>query len=119
MTATEVETDGAIFRLHPYIGGETNVAEAVLIEPNEPSVDDRPGWSTWREIPAVVLYPAHLRRTIAIAAIVGTVLFTINQLDVVLAGGLTARVAVKIGLTYVVPFGVSNYGLLVGRRVTR
>ena len=93
--------------------------EGALVEPSERIVDNRPGWSTWRQIPAVVLYPAHLRRTAAIALIVGTLLFAINQLDVVLAGGLTSRVAVKVGLTYLVPFCVSNYGLLVGRRVTR
>ncbi len=74
-------------------------------------------WSTAREIPAVVLAPVHLRETIGIALFVGTILFVINQLDVVLSGGATPRVIAKIALTYLVPFCVSNYGLLVGRRV--
>ncbi len=81
--------------------------------------DSRPVWSTWRQIPAVVLAPMHLRQTIGIALFVGTILFAINQLDVVLSGGATPRVIAKIGLTYLVPFCVSNYGLLVGRRVRR
>ena len=59
-----------------------------MIEPSEQTVDDRPVWSSWREVPAVVLHPAHLRKTIGVAFFVGTVLFTINQLDVVIAGGI-------------------------------
>ena len=89
-----------------------------MIEPSEQMVDDRPVWSSWREVPAVVLHPAHLRKTIGVALFVGTILFTINQLDVVIAGGVTPRVVAKISLTYLVPFCVSNYGLLVGRRLS-
>lgn len=44
----------------------------------------------------------------------GTVLFAINQLDVVLAGRATTRVWLKAAITYVVPFVVANYGLPVG-----
>lgn len=57
--------------------------------------------------------PHHLRRTVTIALVVGTLLFVINQLDVVLAGHATAAVVVKGLLTYLVPFGVSNYGIAV------
>ncbi len=90
-----------------------------MLEQNEPPADDRPVWSSWREAPAVVLHPAHLRKTIGVALFVGTILFTINQLDVVVAGGASPRLLVKVGLTYLVPFCVSNYGLLVGRRARR
>jgi hypothetical protein len=76
----------------------------------------RPVWSTWREIPKVCLYPPHLVRTISIALIVGTVLFLINQLDVVLRGDATTVVWLKSALTYLVPFVVSNLGLLVATR---
>ncbi|HEY8216718.1 MAG TPA: nitrate/nitrite transporter NrtS [Acidimicrobiia bacterium] len=78
-------------------------------------------WVTWREAVAVVLDRRHLRSTGTIAFFVGTVLFCINQLDVVLRGDATAWVWVKVGVTYLVPFCVSNAGLLVGtrRRVTR
>lgn len=53
--------------------------------PTEP-----PTWSTWPEAARVVLHPPHLRKTVTIAVVVGTVLFCINQLDVVLRGDATA-----------------------------
>lgn len=58
----------------------------------------------------------HLAQTIRVAVVVGTVLFTINQLDVVLAGKATWVTWLKAALTYLVPFLVANYGLLVGSR---
>jgi hypothetical protein len=58
----------------------------------------------------------NLVRTASIAAVVGTGLFAINQLDVVVAGHATARVWLKIGLTYAIPFLVANYGVLMGSR---
>ena len=73
-------------------------------------------WQHWREIPRVVLHPPHLRRTILLALVVGTVLFVINQLDVVLSGAVTKAVWLKAAVTYVVPFCVSNYGILVATR---
>lgn len=77
---------------------------------------ETPTWSHWREIPAVCLYPPNLVSTLVVAAVVGTVLFGINQLDVVLSDGFSPRVWLKAGLTLVVPFCVSNYGLIVGTR---
>lgn len=59
----------------------------------------------------------HLRKTVTIALVVGTVLFSINQLDVVLRGDATAVVWIKSAITYLVPFCVSNAGLLVASRV--
>lgn len=59
---------------------------------------------------------SHLRKTGAIALVVGTVLFCINQLDVVLRGDATAAVWVKSAVTYVVPFVVANLGVLVASR---
>ena len=75
-----------------------------------------PKWSTWREAVRVVLYPRYLRRTVAIAIIVGTVLFAINQLDVVVHGDATTLVWLKSAATYLVPFCVSNAGVLVASR---
>jgi hypothetical protein len=57
----------------------------------------------------------HLRRTLTTAAVVGVILTAINQLDVILTGEPTAATAVKTGLNFVVPFIVSNVGLLSGR----
>lgn len=59
------------------------------------------------------LHAGHLRKTIAVALVVGTVLFLINQVDVVLAGRATGLTWLKVALTYLVPFCVSNYGVLV------
>ena len=62
------------------------------------------------------LAACNLRRTLAVALVVGSALFAINQLDVVVAGHASARVWLKACLTYAVPFLVANYGLLVGTR---
>ena len=64
-----------------------------------------------------LVYPPVLVRALKVAAVVGTILFVINQLDVVLSGHLTAEVLAKIGLTYLVPFGVSTYSALAVNRV--
>jgi hypothetical protein len=58
----------------------------------------------------------HLRRTVKIALVVGTILTLINQLDVIVKGDATTITWVKAGLNYCVPFIVSNLGLLAGKR---
>jgi len=78
---------------------------------------DSPTWATWPEALRVVMYRPHLRKTTTIAVVVGTVLFAINQLDVVLRGDATAVVWVKSAVTFLVPFCVSNAGVLVATRV--
>ncbi|HEV2034414.1 MAG TPA: nitrate/nitrite transporter NrtS [Candidatus Dormibacteraeota bacterium] len=64
----------------------------------------------------VIFRANNLRRTVAVALLVGTVLVAINQLDIVIAGRATPGTWLKIALTYLVPFCVANYGLLVGAR---
>ncbi len=76
----------------------------------------RPTWATWREALAVVRYRPHLVKTVRIALLVGTILFAINQLDVVIRHKATAGTYLKGALTYFVPFCVSNYGVLVATR---
>ena len=76
-----------------------------------------PTWTTWPEAVNVVCHRPHLRKTATIALVVGTVLFCINQLDVVLRGDATAVVWIKSVVTYLVPFCVSNAGVLVASRV--
>lgn len=78
--------------------------------------DGPPTWATWSEAAGVVFDRSHLRKTGAIALVVGTVLFCINQLDVVLRGDATAAVWIKSAVTYVVPFVVANLGVLVASR---
>ena len=75
-----------------------------------------PSWSTWREALRIVILPSNLKNTIRIALLVGAILFAINQLDVVLKGKATAFVWFKVGLTFVVPFCVSNLGILVATK---
>lgn len=57
----------------------------------------------------------HLRRTLVIALVVGTILTAINQLDVILRGDATSAVLLKVAANFLVPFVVSNLGLLSGR----
>jgi len=52
------------------------------------------------------------------ALCVGTVLFAINHLDEVWRGHATTATWIKSAVTYLVPFVVSNIGLLVGSRRT-
>ena len=80
------------------------------------TVEQQRTWATWREARAVLTYPRHLRRTAAIALVVGTVLFCINQLDVVLRGEADAVVWIKVAVTFLVPFCVSSAGVLIGTR---
>jgi hypothetical protein len=57
-----------------------------------------------------------LRRSAKIALVVGTVLFAINQFDVVVGGGIDALIVAKIALTYCVPFAVATYAALASAR---
>jgi hypothetical protein len=61
----------------------------------------------------------NLRRTTGIAIVVGAVLTAINQGDVIAAGDATAVTGVKIALNFVVPFIVSNVGLVTGARTVQ
>jgi hypothetical protein len=79
-------------------------------------VEGAPQWSTTREAARVVGYPPHLRQSLLTAVIVGTILFAINQLDVVLAGHATVGTWVKGAVTYLVPFCVANTGILIATR---
>lgn len=72
-----------------------------------------PLWSQWGQIPAVCFYPPNLRMSLIVAAVVGTILLVINQFDVLLRGQATPLIWVKIALTFLVPFCVSNYGILI------
>jgi hypothetical protein len=73
-------------------------------------------WWGWRQAMRVVLHPAHLKRTAATALVVGTILFAINQLNVVIDGQATAVTWIKTGVTYLVPFAVANVGILIATR---
>jgi hypothetical protein len=69
-----------------------------------------------REAVAFCLERRNLRRTTRIALVVGVLLTLINQGSVIFNGHATAATWVRTGLNFVVPFLVSNAGLLSGRR---
>jgi hypothetical protein len=75
-----------------------------------------PIWTNWHEAFRVIAYPPYLKRTIRIALIFGSLLFAINHLDEVVLGHATAAVWIKGALTFLVPFSVSNLGVLVASR---
>jgi hypothetical protein len=77
---------------------------------------EAPTWASWSEALRVVAYRPNLRKTLLIALVVGTILFCINQLDVVVRGHATPVVWVKAATTYLVPFCVANAGVLVATR---
>lgn len=57
-----------------------------------------------------------LRRTVLIAAVVGLVLTAINEGDSLVRGDVSAATGIKIAFNFVVPFVVSNLGVLAGTR---
>ena len=83
-------------------------------------MNDRPGfrptWSRMHEIPDVCLDGRNLRQSVAVALVVGTILFLINQSQIVFSGQASAATWMRIGLTYLVPFLVCNYGIVVASR---
>lgn len=79
----------------------------------------RPRWSRLSEIPGVVTYPSHLRRTLTIAVVVGTLLVVINQLSMLTGGHWSALLWIRVALDFVVPFCVSNVGVLSACRDPR
>jgi hypothetical protein len=78
------------------------------------SAGSTPALRCWRH---AAFYGPVVRRALQVALVVGTFLFIINQLDVVLSGKVTPLVALKIVLTYLVPFLVSTYSALETSRL--
>jgi len=57
-----------------------------------------------------------LRRSFAVALVVGTILTLLNQGDTILVGSWQNTLYWKIPLTYFVPFCVATYGALTNSR---
>lgn len=79
---------------------------------NEPRIE----WRTWPEAFALFVTGATLTTCIPIALVVGLLLSTINQGDVIASGSATAVTWLKVGMNFVIPFCVSSYGFLNGCR---
>lgn len=78
--------------------------------------DGAPTWESPREWARCVSHRPYLVRTTTTALAVGTLVFCINHLATVLEGDATTGMWLATGFTYLVPFCVSNLGLLAGRR---
>ena len=59
---------------------------------------------------------ALLRRSLTVAVVVGTIITSLNQGDVIFAGDWKAALYWKVPLTYCVPFCVATYGALSNSR---
>jgi hypothetical protein len=75
-----------------------------------------PSWSTGREAVALWFARTTLRRTLKIAAVVGTLLSLINQGSVIFGGDATVATWLRVGFNYFVPFCVSSTGFLSATR---
>ena len=63
--------------------------------------------------------PHRLRRTARIALVVGLILTAVNQLQVILDGHATLATWLRCAANFVIPFVVSNLGILAGRRAAQ
>jgi len=68
---------------------------------------------------AVASSPAIARRSLRVAAVVGTLLVVINYGDRAPAGDLGRADCAKMLLTYLVPYGVATYGAVQALRSGR
>jgi len=69
-------------------------------------------WSGLRAGAGMMLRRSTLRKTIAIALVVGTILSTINQGYLIWGGRATYVTWIRVVANYVVPFCVSSTGFL-------
>lgn len=76
-------------------------------------------WATWPEAFTLFFHGVTLQTCIPVAIVVGLILSTINQSDVIANGNATSLTWVKVGMNFVVPFCVSSYGFLNARRKDR
>ena len=60
--------------------------------------------------------PENLKATSRMALVVGVVLTSINEGDAFASGHFSSDLATKVPFNFVVPFVVSNLGLLAARR---
>lgn len=73
--------------------------------------------STIRCRACALTYPPLLRRSLRIAALVGTVLVLINHGDALVRGAWGGALTWKVPLTYLVPFVVATWGALANARM--
>ncbi len=67
----------------------------------------------------VLTHPSVWKRALLTALIVGTILTAINQGNLIVRHGFTNEIAIKMALTYCVPFCVSTSGALGAALIRR
>ena len=101
-------------------GGHGFIAEIEDSEGNRVGLHELPAKADSQNDDAsfisVALSSHVLPRALKVAAVVGTLLFLINYGDRLLGGGFTMNDFVKIGLTYLVPYGVSTWSAIKALR---
>jgi hypothetical protein len=80
------------------------------------TMTEPPTWTTLSEALRVLAYPPFFKKTCLTALAVGLLLFSINHLDDVLRGQAHAATWVKGAATCLVPYCVSNWGILIATR---
>jgi hypothetical protein len=125
-TGTGVWVATAVSYLVPFCTSNLGMLAGCRRKPESPgttaenatgrSVRPAPTWGRPSELPRCLLYPPYLGRTAATALVVGTLYFAVNQLGAVLRGDASTAVWAASGFNYLVPFCVSNAGLLIGCR---
>ena len=73
-------------------------------------------WPRMQRRARFLLDPAMQRRSLYTALVVGSVLTAVNHGQMLLHGDLSQGLLWKIPVTYVVPFLVTMWGGLIGRR---
>lgn len=79
--------------------------------------DGCPPWHTLAEACTLLACGVTLRTSLPVALVVGTMLSVVNQGALVVAGGATSAVWLKVAFNYAVPFLVSSIGFLGAGRV--
>ncbi len=72
--------------------------------------------STLRCLTCALRHGGLVRRSLAVAAVVGSILVAINQGDVIAGGDASASLAWKLPLTYAVPYCVATFGAIMNAR---
>lgn len=75
-------------------------------------------WSRPSQALGLLLRGRTVRTALPVALLVGTVLSTVNQGDVLLAGAAGTVTWVRIAVNYLVPFCVASVGFLAACRST-
>ena len=76
-----------------------------------------PPWSRPGEAVRLLLHGVTVRPCVPVAAVVGCVLFAINQAVPVATGRTGWLTWVQVGLNFLVPFLVASYGYLTSARI--